>query len=156
MTHRHTFLAIWAILTAAAAGLPLDAAGAEQKAVISGTLTCTVANPPDARTGEIDLSCNFASLDGSKSDYRGSARRLGTEDFPAGKHVWLWNVVAPTSKDAPPLDGKFEGVTGGAAPGVLLGGPDNSIRLEAVTGTAQIAGPPALTVLTLRLVAKKA
>lgn len=150
-------MATWAILAAAAAaGLPLYSAVAQQKAVIAGTLTCTFANVPQSRTYEIDLSCNFASLDGSRSDYQGSARRLGTADFPAGKHVWLWNVVAPQSKDAPPLEGIFKGETGGATAGVLLGGPDNSVRLEAVTGTAQIAGPPTLTVLTLRLIAKKA
>lgn len=120
----------------------------------AGTLTCTVANVPDDPKSNIDLSCNFKALDGTTSDYVGAAARQAGA-FPPGKHVFVWSVVVMADAKAPLLDGTFRGETGGQGSPVLFGGKDKSVRLEPVTGTAQIDAVKAPTVITLKLAATK-
>lgn len=146
---------VTAISTAVALPLLAGATFAATPAITNaGTLTCTVAKVPDDPKSSIDLSCNFKGQDGTTSDYEGAAARQAGA-FPPGKHVFVWSVVVLADVKAPLLDGTFRGETGGQGSPVLLGGKDDSVRLEPVTGTAQIDAVKAPTVLTLKLAATK-
>jgi hypothetical protein len=68
----------------------------------------------------------------------------------------VWSVIGPASDDAPALNGMFRGQTGGSGATALIGGANGSVRLEPVTGAAQIDGAAALTVLTLTLAPTRA
>lgn len=120
----------------------------------SGTLTCTVASVPNKPAAAVTLSCNFKSQAGITSDYEGTA---GTKagGFPPAKHVFVWTVVATPADKPPMLEGTFSAATGRQGPAVLLGGRQDSIRLEPVTGKEQLAGPTEITTLTLKLAATK-
>ena len=120
----------------------------------SGTLTCTVADVPKQPSAVIELSCNFKSIAGITSDYKGSAgTKAGT--FPAAKHVFVWSVVARDTSKAPLLDGSFAAESGREGPAVLIGGADRSVRLEPAGRNEQLAGPGEITTLTLKLAATK-
>jgi hypothetical protein len=121
----------------------------------SGTLTCTIsetAKGPDSSTAE--LSCDFKASSGLSSDYSGTAS-TNTGDFPPGKHVFIWSVVAIESGKVPLLEGTFRSEAGRLGPAVLLGGADGNIRLEPVTGNEKIAGPAEITTLSLKLAVTK-
>lgn len=121
-----------------------------------GTLTCTVAGAPDNPRADVKLSCNFKSTAGTTRDYTGVATRRGAADFPPGKHVLVWTVAGPGTGDGPMLNGMFRGETGGSGTSALIGGANGSVRLEPVTGAAQIDAAAALTVLTLTLAPTRA
>jgi hypothetical protein len=120
-----------------------------------GTLTCTIGDTTTPGA-DISLSCNFKATEGPTRDYTGVATRQGTADFPPGKHVLVWSVLAPPSDGAPTLNGMFRGESGGPGTPVLVGGENGSIKLEPVAGAAQIDASAALTVITLRLAPTRA
>lgn len=133
------------------------AAQAQQSLSNHGTLTCTVSDSATSAPGpDISLSCNFKANDGPPRDYTGVATRKGAGDFPPGKHVLVWSVLAPPTDGAPTLNGMFRGEDGGAGSTVLSGGENGSITLEPVTGAAQADAAKALTVLTLKLAPARA
>ena len=134
----------------------IPTAHAQQSLANLGTLTCTIGAAPDNPGADVKLSCNFKPTSGAPRDYEGIATRQGAADFPAGKHVLVWSVVGPGTGDAPALNGMFRGETGGSKASALVGGENGSVRLEPVTGTAQVDAPAALTVLTLTLAPTRA
>lgn len=129
-------------------------ASAQPAVIKSGTLTCSVSDVADKPTAVVELSCTFKPLDGSSTDYTGSANTR-TGGFPPGKHVFMWSVVAIGNAKMPVIDGTFSAETGRQGPPVLLGGADGSIRLEPVTGTDHAGGPTEITTLMLKLAATK-
>lgn len=143
-----------ALAIAASAGMVGTAEA--RAASVAGTLTCTIASVPEDPKSDIALSCNFATPSGWKQGYEGTASRASSATFPTGKHVLVWSVVVKDEADRPALDGRYRGRTGGTDAGVLVGGPQDSVRLESASGSAQIAAPPALTELSLQSTDKQA
>jgi len=133
----------------------ISATGSLQAASIIGTLTCTIAQVPEDPRVDIQLSCNFAAHDGWQRDYVGTATRSKSARFPSGKHVLVWSVVSGRPGERPVLEGSYQGRTGGTGAGVLVGGPSGATRLESASGSAQVAGPRALTKLSLKAVQKR-
>jgi hypothetical protein len=122
-----------------------------------GTLTCTIAGAPDNPRADVKLSCNFKSAAGATRDYTGVATQRGAANFPAGKHVLVWTVTGPEADDdASSLNGTFRGETSGSGTSALIGGANGAVRLEPVTGAAQVDAVGALTVLTLTLAPTRA
>jgi hypothetical protein len=146
------------IAAGAIVGLLLTApvARAQPSVANIGTLTCTVAGAPDDPGADVKLSCNFKSTAGATRDYTGIATRRGAAGFPPGKHVLVWSVLGPETNDTPVLEGMFRGETGGSGTSALVGGANGAVRLEPVTGAAQIDAVAALTVLTLTLAPTRA
>lgn len=146
------------IATGAIVGLMLviPAAQSQQSVANLGTLTCTTAGAPDDPRADVKLSCNFKATAGEARDYEGVATRQGAASFPLGKHVLVWSVIGPGTGDGPALNGMFRGQTGGSGTSVLIGGANGSVRLEPVTGAAQVDAAAALTVLTLTLAPTRA
>ena len=112
-----------------------------------GTLTCTTQEtPPRSAAGEI-LSCSFKGESGVDANFTGTITRKGAADFPAGKHVLVWSVLAakPNVK-AETVSGVYRGRTGSEASGQLV-----SQNAEIVL--APLTAPPdaAPTVLEIRL-----
>jgi hypothetical protein len=151
-------IALPTVVLGAIVGLVLvtPAAQSQQSVANLGTLTCTTAEAPDNPHADVKLSCNFKATAGQARDYEGIATRQGAADFPPGKHVLVWSVIGPGNGDAPELDGMFRGQTGGAGASALIGGSNGSVRLEPVTGAAQVDAAAALTVLTLTLAPTRA
>jgi len=136
--------------------LVIQTAQSQESVANLGTLTCTTAGSPDDPGAEVKLSCNFKATAGEARDYEGIATRPGAAGFPPGKHVLVWSVIGPGTGDGAALDGIFRGQTGGQGTSALIGGANGSLRLEPVTGAAQIDGAAALTVLTLTLAPTRA
>lgn len=66
-----------------------------------GTLTCTVDPATKEPFGvERELSCTFEPVVGSKVDFVGVVKRLGTEIGGQQKIVLVWSVLGP-SLDTP-------------------------------------------------------
>src|SRR5262245_33922178 len=140
-----TFLII-ALLAAA------SAASAQERTTNLGTLTCTTGEAPPEGTSDAILSCSFKGQRGLDGDFTGRIARAGTADIPAGKRVLVWSVLSERPKvDLAGIEGEYRGVTGGSQPGVLVGGKDSAVRLEPMTVTTQPGGPPAPSLLELRL-----
>jgi hypothetical protein len=145
------------ISAGAIVGLMLLVPAQSQQSVANlGTLTCTTTGAPDDPRADVKLSCNFKATVGEARDYEGVASRQGAAGFPPGKHVLVWSVIGPGTGDAPALNGMFRGQTGGSGTSALIGGADGSIRLEPVTGAAQVDAAAALTVFTLKLAPTRA
>lgn len=121
----------------------------------AGTLTCTTNAVPEEQARDIALSCNFRARSGRNADYVGHATRAGAADFPPGKRVIVWTVMA-SSAEVHSLEGTYRGATGSEPTSALAGGKDGSILLQPVTSTSQIGDQPAPTVLSLKRVAAKA
>jgi Protein of unknown function (DUF992) len=147
-----------AVVLGAIVGLTLviSAAQSQQTVTNLGTLTCTTGDAPDNPRADVKLSCNFKAVAGQARDYEGIATRRGAADFPPGKHVLVWSVIGPANGDGPELNGMFRGQTGGAGTSALIGGANGSVRLEPITGAAQVDAKAALTVLTLTLAPTRA
>ena len=128
---------------------------AQPALIKSGTLTCTVSDVADKPRAIVELSCKFKSLSSISTDYSATANTR-TGGFPPGKHIFMWSVVAVGADKMPILDGTFSAERGREGPPVLIGGTDGSVRLEPVTGTAQLSGPSEITKLTLKLASTKA
>jgi hypothetical protein len=146
------------IAAGAIAGILLVAPAARSQPPLTnlGTLTCTVAGAPADLRADVKLSCNFKATEGESRNYEGVATRQGAADFPPGKHVLVWSVMGTSTGDAPGLTGMFRGETGGSGTSALIGGENGSVRLEPVTGAAQIDAAKALTVLSLTLAPTRA
>ena len=136
--------------------LTVPAVHAQPSVTNLGTLTCTVAGAPDDPGADVKLSCNFKSTAGETRDYTGVATRRGAVGFPPGKHVLVWSVLGPETDNASALNGTIRGETAGSGTSALIGGANGSVRLEPVTGAAQIDAVAALTVLTLTLAPTRA
>jgi hypothetical protein len=121
---------------------------------VAGTLTCTSSQPAQGRA-DAKLSCSFKSNAGRDRDYTGFIARIGPPDLPEGKRVLVWSVLVRAESDTGALEGTYRGKTGGKPPGVLVGGKDNSTRLEPVSAASQLGDHPIPTVLELRLEATK-
>lgn len=126
-------------------------AGAQRTFTTLGTLTCTTSEPSAPTHRDANLSCHFRA---SSGNYTGHITRRGPADLPPGKRVLIWTVLAQGAASARDLSGSFQGETGGA-PTALIGGLNNSIRLEPVTTTSQIGDETKATVLTLTLAPRK-
>ena len=146
------------IAAGAIAGVLLVAPAAHSQPSLTnlGTLTCTVDGAPADPRADVKLSCSFKATAGESRNYEGVATRRGAADFPPGKHVLVWSVVGTSTGDAPGLAGVFRGETGGSGTSALIGGANGSVRLEPVTGAAQIDAAKALTVLSLTLAPTRA
>ena len=79
---------------------------AQPALIKSGTLTCTVSDVSDKPTAVVELSCNLKPLEGVPTDYSGSAGTR-TGGIPAGKHTFMWSVVAVGAGKMLSLDGTF-------------------------------------------------
>ncbi len=144
------------ILGAAVFGVivPSSSSVAQPPVTNSGTLTCTVADVPSKARSIVDLSCIYKSIKGAEADYVGSAGTKAS-GFPPAKFVFVWNVVAVVSGEAPLLEGTFTAERGREGAPVLIGGKDGSTRLEPVTEKGQVPGPAEITKLTLEVAATK-
>lgn len=130
-------------------------AGAQQTFTTLGTLTCTTSEPSAPTRRDANLSCHFRASSGGDGNYTGHITRHGPADLPPGKRVLIWTVLAQGAAAARDLSGSFQGETGGTPTSALIGGQNNSIRLEPVTTTSQIGDQPKATVLTLTLAPRK-
>lgn len=121
----------------------------------SGTLTCTAVGSAPPSLSEIDLSCAFETLSGSIGHYVGRMERNGGGDFPAGKRVLIWSVMARTLPvNAVDIAGIYFGQTGGDGAKRLVA-DGLGIILTPVTITSQIGGDPHPTTLNLQLIPAK-
>lgn len=130
-------------------------ADAQQSFMPLGTLTCTTSAPSASTHRDARLSCHFRANSGGDGNYTGHITRQGAADIPPGKRVLIWTVLAQDVASARDLSGAFKGETGGTPTSALIGGQNNSIRLEPVTTTSQIGDQPKATVLSLTLAPRK-
>lgn len=145
------FLTWISAVFAAVAIWQLATEGRADNLSIAGTLTCTTSAPGQGRV-DARLSCHFDTKAGGPGrNYTGFIARKGPPDIPDGKRVLIWTVLAEVAKDADSLEGVYQGTTGGAPGGVLIGGKSRSIRLEPVSSASQVGESPASTVVELRL-----
>lgn len=117
----------------------------------AGTLTCTTTEEVLSPPAEVVLSCSFQGESGNAADFTGIVARPRPDDFPSGKRVLIWFVLASEQIQPSDLIGQYVGQTGGEAAKRLVGGRDSAIVLDPATATSQIGGEPQPTVLDLRL-----
>jgi hypothetical protein len=130
-------------------------ATAQQTLTPLGTLTCSTSEPSPPTRRDANLSCHFRSHSGRDSNYTGHITRRGPADLPPGKRVLIWTVLAQGAADERGLSGSFHGDTGGSPTPALIGGKNNSIRLEPVSTASQIGDQPKATFLSLTLVPRR-
>jgi opacity protein-like surface antigen len=125
-----------------------------------GVLSCHVAPSVGyVIASQREMRCHFRpSAGGSTHHYRGSAGRIGI-DLGVTREGWLtWGVWAPTNriyrKD---LVGTYAGASVGAAVGVgvganaLVGGSNNTIALQPLSGESSVGLSVALGITALSL-----
>jgi hypothetical protein len=150
-------LSTW-LLCAMLVGFPvLDTNAAS---AISGQLACTTkAVEPQNEHGSLLLTCSFQQANGKTARFDGEIERSGfasgdTSEFT--KRVFIWAVHGPPGLSPSDLNGIFvrRNPPGAAVqPGVenALVGADGAVALKPPTGTEQVPGNPAMTVLQLSL-----
>ena len=136
-------LVIAAALAAVVAVPPIPA----QANTAVGTLRCTVAAGVGLVLGSSRrVSCIFRPADNSfVENYTGRVSRIGLDVGVSGRSLILWKVIAPTSMPGRrgALEGRFTGVTAGAAIGVgaganvLVGGNANTMTLQPISINAK-------------------
>ena len=148
---------IIAVMTLAVSGLgPAQAASVE-----IGLLTCKVYGGTGFVFGSTkDLDCQFSGVNGAKETYHGVIEKYGLDLGFTGSSYMVWTVFAP-SQSIPygALAGNYGGVSAEATVGLgvganaLVGGLQNSIALQPVSGQVQEGLNIAVGISALHLVA---
>src|SRR5271166_7145053 len=148
-----------------AAGIPGQAVRAESyNGVKAGVLTCNVSSGWAFVFGSSrDLKCTYAPVQGTPDHYVGHIDKYGVDIGYSAGGVMVWAVLAPTNNlGHGALDGKYGGLTAGAAAGVggaanvLVGGSQDAqktislqpLSIEGTTGLNVAAGVLELTLKT--------
>ena len=143
----------------ALATLSVDPAGAQR--VRAGVLTCDISAGISFIIGsQKSVACTFApEPPGPQQVYNGSISKFGLDVGATGGGVMVWAVF--TDSIAPPgpafLAGDYFGASGqvtvaaGLGANVLIGGSNNTIALQPVSGSTSVGLNLALGVAELHL-----
>lgn len=146
----------------AAAAFAVSAIPASAQSRIEvGTLKCNVAPSIGyVVASKRDMRCTFVPNDGSRPHrYTATAGRVGLDLGVTKEGVLVWSVFAPTHRiNRKDLVGTYVGGSAGAAVGVgvganaLVGGSNNTVALQPLSGEGSVGLSVALgvTALTLR------
>lgn len=146
----------------AAAAFAVSAIPASAQSRIEvGTLKCNVAPSIGyVVASKRDMRCTFVPNDGSRPHrYTATAGRVGLDLGVTKEGVLVWGVFAPTHRiNRKDLVGTYVGGSAGAAVGVgvganaLVGGSNNTVALQPLSGEGSVGLSVALgvTALTLR------
>jgi hypothetical protein len=155
-------MANFARLAPLAAVLSLILSGTSQAASVEiGVLTCKVYGGAGFVFGSTkDVDCKFSGIDAAKETYHGVIDKYGLDLGFTGSSYMVWTVFAP-SKSIPygALAGNYAGVSAEATVGLgvganaLVGGLQNSIALQPLSGQVQEGLNIAVGVSQLRLLA---
>jgi hypothetical protein len=148
------------VIAAAAFAVSAIPASAQSRVEV-GTLKCNVAPSIGFVVGsKRDMRCTFVPNDGSRPHrYTATAGRVGLDLGVTKEGVLVWGVFAPTHRlNRKDLVGTYVGGSAGAAVGVgvganaLVGGSNNTVAFQPLSGEGSVGLSVALgvTALTLR------
>jgi hypothetical protein len=148
-------------LLAALFAVVLSPAPAHAASVNIGLLTCKVYGGTGFVFGSTkDIDCKFSGVNGAKETYHGVIDKYGIDLGFTGSSFMVWTVFAPsTSIPYGALAGTYGGVAAEATVGLgvganaLVGGLENSIALQPVSGQVQEGINIAVGIASLKLLA---
>ncbi len=151
-------MSAFAIAAAAFAVSAIPAAA--QSRIEVGVLKCNVAPSIGyVVASQRDMRCTFVPNDGSRPHrYTATAGRVGLDLGVTKEGVLVWGVFAPTHRlNRKDLVGTYAGASAGAAVGVgvganaLVGGSNNTVALQPLSGEGSVGLSVALGVTALSL-----